>query len=341
MTETQVNKPCCVVDEREVDFVPWKISLKVPFTRSATSWSFSSEDLPHGFHDQGRLLDPRQHQTSYLETDLHPRGLARIYDHLWLAGLSRPSRSLNRQRLLGRTIYPTERPDEHLLWHDNRMFIKPLPEYLLDHDFWQERLCDDKALHQSACGLLLSYAWLVCSKVDLKIAHELGLLPERLDFNAWTAFMIDFSGHIDMQTLSQVNPRYHYGELRVSRINKLYRLGLAGFSLDNVVRGFMPGSVRYTTFFENNFGWMLVVFVYMSVVLSAMQVALGTDRFQENDGLQAFSFGTAFLAIASVFSAVAGIVLVWWTLLWFHVFSARRQCTRAAGLRSREGTKDA
>ncbi|KAM6514131.1 hypothetical protein FALCPG4_015291 [Fusarium falciforme] len=205
--------------------------------------------------------------------------------------MPRPARPLHRQRLLLRTIHLTECADEHLAWHETCVFIKPIPEYLIDYEFWEQELCADEALHRSACGLLLSYAWLVCYKSDLRIAGEAGLLPVNIDWNAWTT-------------------RYGYSELRLSRLKTLYRFGAASFSLRNVVYGFMSGSTRYTTFFERNFGWILAVFVYMSVVLSAMQVALATERFGDDIPFQQFSYGMALLSMAFVLAAVAFMLLV-------------------------------
>ncbi|KAJ4218357.1 hypothetical protein NW757_014597 [Fusarium falciforme] len=112
--------------------------------------------------------------------------------------MSRPARPLHRQRLLLRTIHLTECANEHLMWHKTYIFIKPIPKYLINYEFWEQELRADEALHKSACGLLLSYA---CYKSDLHIAGEAGLLPANIDWNAWTMFMMDFTGYIDTSTL--------------------------------------------------------------------------------------------------------------------------------------------
>ncbi|KAM6506763.1 hypothetical protein FALCPG4_018592 [Fusarium falciforme] len=145
--------------------------------------------------------------------------------------------------------------------------------------------------------------------------------------------MVDFTGHIDTSTLCQVDSRYGYSELRLSRLNTLYRFGAAGFSLRNVVYGFMSGSTRYTTFFKRNFGWILAVFVYMSVVLSGMQVALATERFGDDIRFQQFSYGMALLSMSFVFAAVSAMLLVWSTLFCFHLLSTAQHCKRVASQR--------
>ncbi|KAK7419113.1 hypothetical protein QQZ08_010983 [Neonectria magnoliae] len=68
------------------------------------------------------------------------------------------------------------------------------------------------------------------------------------------------------------------------------------------------------TTFERNFGWILAVFVYITVVLSTMQVALDMERFGDDARFQQFSSGMALLSAAFVLAAVAIILHVWSTL---------------------------
>lgn len=286
--------------------------------------------LVHNAADESPYLSVGKDTQAYLESDLYTPRLNKVHPYLWLAGLPKPARPLHRQILLQRTIFVTENPDEHLVWHDASIFIKPMPEYLLDYDFWEQELCGDPELYKSAFGFLVSYAWLARHKSDLRIAIETGLLPADICWNKWVAFVTDLNIHSSDTTLYAMNRRYRYGELRLSRLNTLYRLGLAGFSLKNLVHGYMSGSIRYTTFFERNFSWILGVFVYISVVLSAMQVALGTERFGSDETFQQFSYGIALFSIAFVFAATVAMLLVWWALFWFHLLSTRRYCRKVA-----------
>jgi hypothetical protein len=45
--------------------------------------------------------------------------------------------ALHRQRVKGREVIVTEEPRLHLVWIHNRIFIKPLPRYLLSYAFWE------------------------------------------------------------------------------------------------------------------------------------------------------------------------------------------------------------
>ena len=278
-------------------------------------------DLPASFFHKHRLEKPAKDIHNFLASDLHTPRLDALHNHLWLAGLMQPARELHRQRLLGRAIYITERPEEHIVWREDSVFVKALPDYILCHEFWTTSICPHADLYSSALGLLWSYTWLVRSKPDLKIAHEMGLVPLDIDWASWSRFVQDILDGDQNQIWCDVSLRYTYGELRLSRLNTLYRLGFAGLSLGNVVRGYMKGSHRYSTLFERNFGWLLSVFVYITVVLSGMQVALATGWFADDYGFQGLCYVVAIAAIALVPAVMLVMFLVWAGLFFYYVLS--------------------
>ncbi|KAI0100543.1 hypothetical protein GGR51DRAFT_551456 [Nemania sp. FL0031] len=294
--------------------------LVPPFSKANAPRSYTHVLLPHGFQHNFELSDTRKNVRAFLKSDLEPKRLNKINHHLWLAGLPRPARFLHRQRLLMRTIILTESPDEHLVWHDTVIWIKPIPDYLLSFEFWEREICSDQALYKCAYGLLLSYTWLIGYKSDYRIAVEAGLIPADIDYKTWTAFAIDLNMRNKPSIPCSINQRYEYGELRLSRLNHLYRLGAAGFSMWNLVAGFTPMSTRYPAFFQRNFGWILAVFVYFTVLLSAVQVALATNL-SSNDNFQNLSRGVVFLSLASILAAVVIMLFVWSFLFWFHLIS--------------------
>ena len=223
---------------------------------------------------------------------------------------------------MGRTIFITEDPNEHLVWLESRIFIKPLPEYLLDFDFWMEHIGSEKELRKSACGIILSYAWLVCYQSDLRIAKDAGLLPQTVVWSQWTTFIQDFLTRVNPETLELVHDRYKFGEVRLNRLNTLYRL--TSLSFDNFVRGYMSSSTWYKAFFSRNFAWLLAVFVYATVVLSALQVGLATGRLQQSVAFQEASYGFALASIIAVVGSVLIIFFVWLVLFCYHLLSTWR-----------------
>lgn len=264
---------------------------------------------------------PEKDMENFLVTELRTLQLDKLYDHLWLAGLPLPARPLQRQRMMGREIYLTERPDEHLVWHRTKLLLKPLPDFLLCHVFWAKHLCSDVALYQSAVGLLLSYSWLIGHKSDFILAQTVNLIPPDIEWLKWTEFMKEFLRNIDLDSLTQVDRRYHYGELRLSRLNSITRFLPSMWSYNNFVRGYLSMSTWYQAFFERNFSWLLSAFVFISVTLSAMQVGLGTQQLVENQPFHNLSYGIALLSIAIVFLA-AGVACLFWLILFScHVLS--------------------
>ncbi|KAH7115653.1 hypothetical protein EDB81DRAFT_628182, partial [Dactylonectria macrodidyma] len=113
--------------------------------------------LPHCFRDGNQLSDPSENIQEFLRAELQTTKLNKAHKYLWLAGLPRPARPLHRQQLLLRNIYPTESPDEHLVWHDKCIFIKPMPEYLLSYEFWVHNLSNDDALHENLTSERVSF----------------------------------------------------------------------------------------------------------------------------------------------------------------------------------------
>jgi hypothetical protein len=247
-----------------------------------------------------------------------------IHQHLWLAGLPNAARPLHRQKLIGRSILITEDPDEHLVWLEGQIFIKPLPDFLLDYDFWNDNLCSDLELRKCACGLLLSYAWLVRHKSDLDIAKEFGLLSKNIEWPNWVEFVDDFLCSINLEALSDVNKRYKYGELRLSRLNAIYRIIPPTYSLKNFIRGYRGGSTWYNAFFERHFKWMLAVFAILSVFLSALQVGLATTMLQSSGPFQEVSYGFAIASLVAVVASVVLVFLVWFSLFLYYLLSTWR-----------------
>jgi hypothetical protein len=73
-----------------------------------------------------------------LEREIMTPDLNRMAPHLWL--VAKPSSDhcnpLHEQVVRGRNVVITENPELHLCWVDNKVFIKPIPRYLLSWAFW-------------------------------------------------------------------------------------------------------------------------------------------------------------------------------------------------------------
>lgn len=238
----------------------------------------------------------------FLEQELDLERLHRIMSRLWIAGRPMPPRPLHHQRLLNREIIITERMDLHLVWTERRIFIKPIPRFLLDTSIWQTVLlrqhgttpnppCDctrRRKLRRIAHGFLFSYAALIAYESDLLIAKSLGLVPSHIEWPTWQVLVAHILRGDGQNTIFQLaDERFVYGELRLSRLNKIYRLTQGRQAL---FRGYLSEWATYGDFFRDNLAWLAGGVAYVAIVLTAMQVGLGTDRLRENDSFQAASF---------------------------------------------------
>jgi len=261
----------------------------------------------------------------YLSTQLDTPLLDELYDHLWLVGRRRGDSidALSKQRVRGRNIIPTEEPRLHMIWYGNKIYLKPVPRFLLNHEFWlwYMKENDDKtnsaqSSRSAARGFLRSYALLVRSQLDFKLAQEAFLIPDGIDWNSWSRFIAHFR-HLDDD---QVGRRYHFGQLQLTRLNWIVRI-------------FRPSRAETIWFYELPH-WsitqyissatipLLFLFASLSVVLSAMQVALSVPEDDvgfhglQNGGLRNMLRAFwVFSILVMIFNAIA------WALLFMIPFT--------------------
>ena len=278
----------------------------------------AGNSLPVWYHDSKHTLHKVSDDTGrFFADDLDVSRLNRIqkdFIGLRLAGRYKAvARPLHRQLIMNRRVIVTERADLHLTWDGNGIYIKPLPAYLFDGNIWTTNLCQSASLYQSACGLLLSYIWLLTHETDFRLAvtHEIPLLPfpEKLTWSIWRELVQEMSYTIDVDARTNVSPRYAYGELRLDRLNLIYRFSPAIlFSKKHtIIRGYFYSYNQYSNFFSRNFSWLIAVFAYVSIVLSAMQVGLASSRLGSNADFQNASYGFTVFALVVPLTSV-GVV---------------------------------
>lgn len=302
----------------------WHREEKLGKVDPAHSWL----TLPAVYHDKSGNLqkinsEDQESVDNYLRRELDLSRLDDIHQHLWLAGRSSVgARALHRQLMIGRVIIITEQADLHLVWQDSRIYIRPMPEFLLNFQFWDQCLCQDQVLWETARGFLLSYLWLVSSENDLHIAHDKRLLPREMNWEHWVSFSKFLLGSINIENLESVNRRFLYGELRLNRLNWIYRI----YSLKNNPKGFIIGYKyeynRYSVFVKHNFAWIIGAFVYVTIVLTAMQVGLATDRLGKNEHFQNASYGFTVFAILAPLAAFGFLAVMLVVLMFLNLKEA-------------------
>ncbi|CAG8063345.1 unnamed protein product [Penicillium nalgiovense] len=275
--------------------------------------------LPNEVHDQ-------------LSNELATPLLDELYAQLWLVARKSGHHidALHTQKVKGRAIIPTEDPRLHLIWNRNKIYVKPVPLCLLNYEFWVRYLQPQKrALSENtssvpkieepnasvfdsstAIGFMRSYAFLVKSPLDFAIAKESYLIPTDIEWIEWSIFI----NHFRVVEDDSVAKRYHYGQLRLSRLNWAVRI-------------FCPKSTRTRWFYENSY-WsttefmeratfpLVFLFASVSIALSSMQVVLAVpvDRLWSHisDDHELQEMNRAFWLFSI---AVVSLWLLTWVLL--------------------------
>ena len=301
--------------------------MEIPFDYENQIYDMSVQQVNSNSHEllpgQPRirlaLPDPLY---EYLQNDLCTRDLDRMSPILWLMA-TRSSGSvspLHHQRVKGRRIVITEDPRLHLLWIDDQIFIKPLPLYLLSHEFWEKYLLPDSSsiaglnqkslpafypelnaqkedLARAALGFLRTYLLLIQYQSDFDMALAHSLMPANATFESFCLF----SSRFDSINDSEVAPRYHYGELRLSRLNIWCKIFLRRWHYHTVHR-------QYRQYFARFYGPLLFTFGFFSVVLSALQVEMAVEN-QYQSGNEPDLEWPHFWTFSRVFSVLSLVVV--------------------------------
>jgi hypothetical protein len=245
----------------------------------------------------------------HIEKELLTRKLDNFSPHLWLVATQKSSHisSLHKQIVRGRQIVIAEDPELHLVWAYDRVYVKPIPKWLLSHTFWIAYICGHEELEKAAKGYLRSWYYLVRHKSDFAIAQENKLVPKREKYGAFMRFLEAFGRIPD----DEVTSRYHFGDLRLTRLNFYGKFFLGEWT-------FFKLYGQYGPYFARFYGPLLFVFGVLSVVLSAMQVGLAVEQVGVTGSWAAFAGTSRWVAIVTLVIVVATalfLVLLWCAML--------------------------
>lgn len=263
-----------------------------------------SADMEH-LPGEPRILLMDEQMGAYLFKEFTTAELDQMEPYMgWMASQdSSHISSLTKQIVRGRKIVITEEPRLHLVWYYDQIFIKPIPEYLLSHAVWEFYLTsegspvkDREKILRAVCGFMRSYGYLVRHASDFALAtkEEHRLIPERITYSEFIRFIKGFENIRD----ENVSPRWGYGELRLSRLNLWSKILLTKFTYQK-----MHG--QYGAQFAQFYGPILFVFAIISIVLSAMQVAISVQPLDEAKiSWKTFAYISRVFAIATIVCTV-------------------------------------
>ncbi|KAG7009681.1 hypothetical protein G7Y79_00002g007960 [Physcia stellaris] len=240
--------------------------------------------------------------TSIKQEPCGSQDLDRLAPKLWLA-------------VRGRSIVQTENPQLHLVWYYDRIFIKPIPRYLLSFAFWQYLGAEPAATRKAAIGFMRSYSHLIQYESDFSLALEKGLIPRRspcgpstatgkddITFESFVRLITSFDRFDD----AHVSPRYSYGELRLTRLNFYSRIFLGKLTFHHI-------NAQWGTFINGAITPFVVVFAILAIVLNAMQVELAVPGYND------LSSSWAAFANASKWAAVIVLIFVLLTIVFIVI----------------------
>ena len=202
-----------------------------------------------------------------LKRDFSMADLNDIHHYLWLAGHHGHCEPLHYHRALLCTIIPFASARLHLVWFARVIYVTPIPECLLNAAYYTDIVCQDFDLYCAIIGFLQSYCSLIQFPIDLAIAQDLLLILKSISWDQW----VTFRRTILTETISSpINKRYEYGELRLDRLDKIYRFAGRGLNYFAVHRQFRACFIEYFAIFA-------AIFAFIATILTAMQVIVGVD----------------------------------------------------------------
>ena len=279
------------------------------------------DEFPACYRVKDDLIAPTRPDLDLIERAFDLTRLHVIIKYLWMAGRPVPPRPLHHQLLLRREIVITERMDTHLLWGQGRIYLKPVPRFLLNPRFWDQYLASCAAaqggpspvcgrssaapcvrcrLRACSVGFLVTYAALVAHESDFHIAQEKRLIPAETSWRQWRLFVRRPLRVWPQVVKTRAASRFVYGELRLNRLNLIYLV------LGHSFRGYLPRWNSYGSFYRDNSELVVGGAAYCVIILSAMQVGLST-RLADDEAFQAASYG---MTVFSIVAPLGGVGLI-------------------------------
>ena len=279
----------------------------------------------------GLMLNDIPRISQFLGHEFWAQDLETLAPQLWKMSTysSANINPLHRQHVKGREIIVTEEPRLHLVWFHDRIFIKPLPLYLLSWRFWEIFLVDGSAClgshrdttRRAALGFLRTYRYLIRHESDFVVAKRdhLRLIPQDVGWADFCRFICAFDHIKDVD----VSARYSYGELRLSRLNFYAPFFLGKLHFEQI-------HGQYGDYFSRLYGPFLFIFAVVSTFLNSMQVELAVDQVASVRWVRlwpVFRCFSAFVLIGTTLVSVCFVFLWSWLFLdeWIFALRARRR----------------
>lgn len=191
-----------------------------------------------------------------------------------------------------RSVTISENPGLHLVRNYSIIYLKPVPQCLFNFAFWETYLTPAEAIEgehtysttslstgcRSAFGLLRTYGHLIQHESDFRIAKRAHLLPEHVSYTEFQHFIQPFRSLPD----AVVSPRYHYGHIRLTRLNLAVRI-MRPASLGKIFPWYYDRMHWHSGQYLARFAApLLFLFACLTLILSSLQVGLAAQPDSSN-----------------------------------------------------------
>ncbi|KAI9773190.1 MAG: hypothetical protein M1840_008311 [Geoglossum simile] len=242
--------------------------------------------------------------SDFLSRELQTPVLDELSPYLWLIAKKSGSHidPLHEQVIKQRVLTVTEKPGLHM---DTYLTPKRQEQLGRQEHARHYAIASLSANCQAALGLLRSYGCLVCYESDFVLAQQANLIPKDITYAKFQIF-IDCFRHC---TDEAVAPRYHCGQIRLTRLNYAVRI-LRPVSTGHRFPWYYQELYWQTgSYIERFTAPLLFIFASMSVTLSAMQVVLAARGQRAWESFSQASWGFSLAVIISNV-AIFGITIV-------------------------------
>jgi hypothetical protein len=159
---------------------------------------------------------------------------------------------------------------------------------------------------KASLGLLRSYTFLITHESDFNVARRVGLIPTTVSYTQFQHFIQPFKHIPD----SAVSPRYHYGHIRLTRLNLAVRL-LRPRALGKTFPWSYDKMHWHAGQFVGRFAApLLFFFASLTLVLSSMQVGLAAKPMEDSAHWEVLAVVSLWFSVAILFGIVAVAVAV-------------------------------
>lgn len=181
-------------------------------------------------------------------------------------------------------------------------------------------------------GFLFTYTALLSFESDFIIAKEKGLLPSEINVSHWTSWRRFAEEIVTPSIYKDIHQRFYYGELRLGRLNAIYLFTRFGY--------YMNQWPNYSSFLQDQLGWLATTTIYIALVLTAMQLGLATDHLKENTPYMKAAYGFSVFAILGPLVSGGAILLALVVLVAINWRFQRRKSDKRFKSINRSKTSD-